>query len=168
MNTPPENDFAELRRLLSLKRHEQPPPGYFNAFPRRVIASIQAQSARREAVDAGASVPAWVLTFLERLQARPAFASLVGAGLCALVLGAVLILEKDAQRPQPMPSVLAEITHATPQPAPEQESASKAFQPLTADVMAPLVASNQWQTSPGPSLFDLTPGLNTAPVGHRP
>lgn len=41
MNTP-SDDFQDLRRLLALKRHEQPPPRYFNEFSGRVIDQIRA------------------------------------------------------------------------------------------------------------------------------
>jgi hypothetical protein len=41
MNSAPE-EFEALKQLLSLKRHEEPPPGYFDQLPRRIQARIQA------------------------------------------------------------------------------------------------------------------------------
>lgn len=83
MNRDPE-DFESLRRLLAWKRHEQPPPGYFNDFSRRVMARI-------EAGEQGAD-PAGIRTWLQRLWAaletRPVFAGAFGAAVCAfLVVG---------------------------------------------------------------------------------
>jgi hypothetical protein len=85
MNSDPEN-FESLRRLLAWKRHEQPPPGYFNDFSRRVIARIEAGEQGTDR--AGWST--WLLRVWLALQARPAFAGAFGAAVCAfLVVGMV-------------------------------------------------------------------------------
>lgn len=168
MNTPPENEFAQLRALLSLKRHEQPPPGYLHRFPDEVIRSLKAERRRRVQSDGSKDAPLWILRFIERLQARPALAGAVGAGLCALMIGGIIINEKGERQPAGMPSLLSEITPATPAALPSagMGSSAGAFQPVTADAGVTLVASNNLQ--PTPTLFDSIPGLDISTVGHQP
>jgi hypothetical protein len=111
MNGDPEN-FESLRRLLAWKRQEQPPPGYFNDFSRRVIARIEA--GERGADRAGWS--AWVQRVWLALQARPAFAGAFGAAVCAfLVVG--MVGSEDAPmtyRPDSVPNqaVLGTVAHS--------------------------------------------------------
>ncbi len=45
MNTEPEN-FEALQKLLKIKKHEQPPPGYFNELPRKVWMRIEQEESR--------------------------------------------------------------------------------------------------------------------------
>jgi hypothetical protein len=63
MNTNPEN-FETLRKALAIKRHEVPPPGYFNNLSSNIAARIERGECE--------------LTFWERLHSsftlRPAFA----------------------------------------------------------------------------------------------
>lgn len=73
-----QENFEQLRKLLALKRHEQPPPGYFDKLPGNVIARIEAGER---------SEPVWG-RLLPRFLSRPAFAYGFGLAACAiLVLG---------------------------------------------------------------------------------
>lgn len=73
MDAPPDN-FAALEKLLRLKRHEQPPPRYFNDFSSRVVARIERGEAR--------------LSWWERFgfDLRPAMAAASGALACGLII----------------------------------------------------------------------------------
>lgn len=50
------NEFVKLQRVLALKRHEIPPPAYFERFPLRVMARIEAQ-------EIAAGIPWWQKLF---------------------------------------------------------------------------------------------------------
>ena len=92
----PEN-FDQLRRLLALKRHEQPPPGYFHHFAGQVIARIRA--GERAAPDTAWGL-LWDAPWLQRLwaalEARPVLAGSVGVACCALLLASVVLFDGNA------------------------------------------------------------------------
>jgi len=99
-----ENDnFEALRRLLSLKRHEVPPPGYFNRFSGDVIARIRAgeQSSTSAAETVFARFP-WLLRFLQAFEAKPAFASSFASALCLVLLFGIVYAEQSDQASQPL------------------------------------------------------------------
>jgi len=68
MNSESEN-FDQLRRLLALKRHEQPPPGYFDGFSGKVTARIRAGEQGE-----GAFERTWYYRCWKLLEAQPVFA----------------------------------------------------------------------------------------------
>jgi hypothetical protein len=83
MNSSPDN-FDSLEKLLHLKRHEQPPPRYFNEFSGRVIDRIARGDAR--------------LSWWERFgfDLRPALAAGAGMVACGLIVYGVATTDGDA------------------------------------------------------------------------
>ena len=83
--TPEQDEFQELKKLLALKRHEVPPPGYFQNFSSKVIARIEAESSP-------AARPWWA-RWLAEFDIRPAVAcayALVVGGFLVVGLGVAL------------------------------------------------------------------------------
>jgi hypothetical protein len=120
-------DFTSLRRLLALKRHEQPPPGYFNSFSDHVIARIKAGE---EAHDNVLQRLFWEASWLQRLwsalETKPIMAGAFGAAVCALLVGGVVYSE----RPDGQPVVSGPIT-ATASPMELANNASASDQPVS-------------------------------------
>jgi len=86
MNPDSEN-FDSLRRLLALKRHELPPPGYYNRFSRDVMARIKAG----EGGDKMES--AWFQRMLGMFELKPVFAGAFGMAVCTLLISGVVSSE---------------------------------------------------------------------------
>lgn len=83
---PESKESTELRQLLALKRHEVPPPGFFDRLPERIRAEIL--TGPRD------SAPPWWARFSAGRAWRPAL-----AGMCAL--GAVGLVVWRAGETQP-------------------------------------------------------------------
>jgi len=95
-----ENNFEALRRLLALKRHETPPPGYFENFSREVTARIRAGEMGGTA-DASNHV-SWLFRLLLAFEAKPAFAGGFACTLCLLLLFGIVYAERPDVTPQPL------------------------------------------------------------------
>jgi hypothetical protein len=74
-----DQEFQALRRLLALKRHEQPPPGYFD----RLAGSIRAQLAAEQASES------WWSRLFTRWEIRPAWAGAFAASVAAMYVVSV-------------------------------------------------------------------------------
>ncbi len=77
MSSSPE-DFETLRRLLACKRHEVPPPGYFNRLSDQVLTRLEEEDAIPES--------SWWDYFLSRFDARPFWACAYGFAVSSLLL----------------------------------------------------------------------------------
>jgi len=91
---PEQEDFEALRRLLAIKRHEQPPPGYFNNFSSKVLARIEAA----EGHGRFGRLP-WYQRLWAALDTKPALAGALGATASAAVIGAFLFSDGVVSAP---------------------------------------------------------------------
>jgi len=131
--SPIPDDFEQLRRLLALKRHEQPPPGYFHHFSRQVIVRIQAGE-----LGDGAEASLWSFSggsFLQRiwatLDARPALAGAFGVAVCGFFVVGALLSDNTGAIATPLPP------EVTQQPSPWAQPKAGPDFPSMASVSLP-------------------------------
>lgn len=85
-----DENFDQLRKLLALKRYEQPPPGYFQSFSSKVLARI-------EAAEAAGSFSWWGRLGLDF---KPALMCALGVVVCALLsLGVITSVFDHGDQP---------------------------------------------------------------------
>ena len=89
MNPDSEN-FDSLRQLLALKRHEIPPPGYFDGFSRNVRARIKAGENGEEFGGADSLIK----RFLGMFDVKPVFAGAFGTAVCAFLISGIISSEQ--------------------------------------------------------------------------
>jgi len=117
-----QEDFDQLRRLLALKKHEQPPPGYFKDFSHQVIMQIRASGpqAAREGGERLVWEAPWLQRFWAALEHNPLMAGGFGVLVCGLLISGVIYSENmsrlpevgaiqtDTEQPVRQPGVVAE------------------------------------------------------------
>jgi hypothetical protein len=94
---PNENNFEDLKRLLKLKQHEVPPPGYFNKFSDHVVSRIRAGEAggSRSVMERLESDAPWVVNFLRIFETRPGVIGGLATSLCLLLVLVVVFSERS-------------------------------------------------------------------------
>jgi hypothetical protein len=126
-----ENNFESLRRLLALKRHEAPPPCYFENFSREVTARLRVGEASRTA--GVSSQLSWLSRLLSAFEAEPAWAGGFASVLCLLLLLGIVYAERPEVESQPLwqpaqaTSPLAVATPVAYAPLPVEQSEQPAF-----------------------------------------
>jgi hypothetical protein len=126
-----EQDFDTLRRLLALKRHEIPPPGYFENFSGNVIARIRAG-------ETAAELPL-LLRFIQWFERRPALPVGFASSLCLVLLYGIVSIQQTpgiaSSWGQPVQGGITSIatTPATADTGPSWNSVSDATNPPASD-----------------------------------
>jgi hypothetical protein len=148
-----ESDFSKLQTLLRLKRHEQPPPRYFNDLPGQVIARIKSgeRGSRSDGTD---QVPSWLEKLWSTLEAKSMTPALLGVAGCVVV--AAILLFPDHPAPLPASGLLGN-TRAATDPA----EALTGSEPGLGIALAN--STNPTAVMPV-SLFDTGPALKTLPA----
>lgn len=95
--SPDQEDFKQLRQLLALKRHEIPPPGYFEGFSRQVMARIKAGGKAEDRAGWVLGVP-WFRRVWDVMERQPIWAGAFGAAVCALLVWGVVAPENADER----------------------------------------------------------------------
>ena len=111
MNESNEN-FDELKTLLKLKRHEIPPPGYFNHFSGDVVSRIragEAGGAQSFFERLNEQVP-WLVDLLRIFETKPGAIGGFAVSLCLLLLVGVVL----ADRPDATPAEASALASAQP------------------------------------------------------
>ena len=99
-----ENNFESLRRLLVLKRHETPPPGYFNYFSTQVLQRIRAGDPGTSAnwLEELFGQAPWLEKLLQAFDVKPVFASAFAGALCLLLFLGIIYAERPDLTSQPI------------------------------------------------------------------
>jgi hypothetical protein len=153
MKAAPE-EFDALRKLLALKRHEQPPPGYFDQLPRAILARIEAGALEAES--------GFWEKLLNGITLRPAVAySAVGIVCAGLVVGFGLVVNDDTS---------ATMVHNPF--APPEASAQVFSEDIAPALSSQLASTNGHESSMQPVLPSQTPFFNplrqAVPVSYSP
>jgi hypothetical protein len=88
------NNFDGLKRLLKLKQHEVPPPGYFNRFSGDVVSRIRAgESGGSQSIFEQFGSGSWG-SLLQVFQAKPGVIGGFATSLCLLLLIGVVMADR--------------------------------------------------------------------------
>lgn len=96
--TDPEK-FSDVQRLLALKKHEQPPPGFYDAMAKSIIAELRVSGQAQEPVPYWTRVlkqAPWIGQVAGAFIRRPVFASICSLGVAGLAAAAFMISDAPA------------------------------------------------------------------------
>ena len=95
------NDFSDLKRLLKLKQHEIPPPGYFNHFSGDIVSRIRAgeSGGGQGFFDRIQSDSPLVSALMRLFVVRPGIVGALATSVCLVLLLGVLFMDRSESGP---------------------------------------------------------------------
>ena len=161
MNESKQN-FDELKRLLKLKQHEVPPPGYFNNFSGEVVARIRAGEAGSSQGDESS----WLATMLRIFETKPGVIGAFATSLClVLLIGVVLADRSDSVSAdmlatvEPTPAATPELASVGPVSAVGADNSGIAVSTNPVISLQPVATLFSQQQNPLFQAASFTPGL---------
>lgn len=130
-----EHNFQNLNRLLKLKRHEVPPPGYFNNFSSEVIARIKAGESRAadSFIEQLKDRSPWLYNLVHIFDARPGLIGGLATSACLLLVFGVVMSQHDTNSGQGFAVGTQNspvFASSTPAAAPESTTVAPSADPL--------------------------------------
>jgi len=146
-------DFEALRKLMALKRHEQPPPGYFGRLPDKIASRLEREGGQ----------PGFWEKILAGFTFRPAFAySFALAAFSALTFSVI-----SSVRTQPQESAQTPPGNGWRTGAPDEALASQVNSLESLHVANWMGNTNPSAAAPAlPSLFDAGAHNRAIPVSY--
>ena len=87
-----EHNFDQLKLLLKLKRHEVPPPGYFDRFSSQVLSAIREERSDTAVARLNTEVP-FFLRFLRIFDSRPGLLGGLATSMALLMVFGVVLAD---------------------------------------------------------------------------
>ena len=148
-----QENFESLKKLLALKRHEVPPPGYHEQFASEIRArSMAGEHHQSDLWRELGDEASWLQRMWQLFSDRPTLAGAFGMAVCALALTGIYFVQKPAADDGLMATTLTA-------PAPVSLASGGSVVP-SASSTNPISAAN--------SLFNTIGVPQTAPVSFTP
>jgi hypothetical protein len=159
MSPPPPDDYSGVRRLLKLKRYEQPPPRYFDGLSDGVLHRLRGPEGLRQ--------QSLIRALGLRFGLKPVLFYALGA-LCSLLAGygVVSLLAKPSETDRDRSRSAGVLDSPTPQAAPSSAGGTILISEPSAEAS---VTSTNPVLSPGTLTFPVDPSkIKSGSSTYRP
>ena len=153
-------DFEKLQQLLKLNRYELPPPRYFNELSGQVTARLRAgETARLDTFEEAMTQSPWLQRLWAVIERQPALSGVVMASVCGLLLVGGFL----AGKPTMQPGLAANDGEKL-----ASDATNNSLLATTSSGATTFSSSTNPTAVMPPSLFNMSPNLQTMPASGQP